>query len=208
MRARCLGMVLVCALGITTANAAAIIGADFVTLFDGANAVFGDNFNEPNLQTPPWIILSGSPGPGNGSTMEFHAGDAILAPVDVGGQNDVTMVFNANLGTFEAGSSLSILMFGRQPGDLLSLAITPDAAVVSNENGALGGLPINPGGLADLSLAISAAGNVTAFVNGTPVFSGTDTFTAASAIGIVLTPEPATALLAIGGLLFSIRRRR
>ena len=207
MRRHLFGLGLVCALTVAVGQADTLVNADYVVLFDGATAVFGDQFDTANLQTPPWIILSGSPGPGNGSTMPLHGGDSILAPVTVGGQNDVALVFNAELASFPTGSSLSILLFGQQAGDFLSLALTPDGAVVSNEAGALGGLPFAAGANALMSLSYSAAGIVTATVNGTPIFAGPDTFAPATAIGIVVVPEPATCLLVIGGLALGLRRR-
>ncbi len=194
-------------LGVASASAT-VVQADFVIAFDGAVPVFGDGFDAAGFQSPPWSVVSGAPGPQAGGLLDLHGGDMILAPVAVSGQNDTTLVFQGNLADFPADAGLTLMLFGQQPGDFLSITVTPTAAVLSNEAGPLGAILATPGATTQLSLTYSTTGNASGTLDGAPIGFAADSFAPASAVGILVTPEPAGILAALTGLVLIRRGRR
>jgi hypothetical protein len=192
------GAALAGASGVTTVN------GDSVVVLDGATPIFADLFDAPALQTPPWVVLSGAPGPQSGGLLELHAGDLIFAPFTPG-TGDTTVVFDAALADFGADSALTLLLFGQDPADLLNLTLTPTTAVLSNEAGVVSAVLLSPGATSSMVLTVSG-GNVGAAINGAPVFFGAEAFGPAVALGILVTPEPAS-LLALVGAMVLVRRR-
>lgn len=189
---------------VATAHATTIDG-DFVVVFDGDVAVFGDSFDGA-LASPPWFVIAGSPTAGGGF-LNAQGGDQVFAPLQVSGQADTSAIFQTTLTDFPGGSSVTLFLFGLADGDFLGLTLTPDAAFVANESGVLGGLPLDPGPSAQLILGYDAAGNASASVNGMPIFFGADAFTPASGLSILVVPEPAAVVALLAGCVL-LRSRR
>lgn len=197
----CLALVL----GLAAMANATTIDGDFVIVFDGDTAVFGDNFDAA-LASPPWFVISGAPTSGGGF-LNAQGGDQVFAPLQVSGQADTSAIFQTNLTDFPAGSSVTLFLFGLDAGDFLGLTVTPDSAFVVNEGGVLGGLPLDPGPSAQLILSYDVTGNASASVNGTPIFFGGDAFTPASGVSILVVPEPAAVIGLLAGFVL-LRSRR
>jgi len=205
MTTRFASLFLCAMLGVASASAT-VVDADFLIAYDGAVPVFGDGFDSAALQSPPWNVISGAPGPQTGGFLELHGGDLLLAPITVSGQGDTTLIFQGNLTDFPADSSLTLLLFGTEPGDFLGVTISPTSAVLGNESGPLGAILVNPGATSLISLTYSANGDASGTLDGVPIFFGPDSFRMASAVGILVTPEPAGILAALLGT--ALLRRR
>jgi hypothetical protein len=188
---------------------AAQIEVDFV-IVNNPVPVFGDDFDNGSLDSPPWTVLQGTPGPETGTTLEMHDGDLIFTGVVVDSEEDYGADALFNLTDFGPNATLSMIMFGTDPGDQFVVTIVPDNAFVVNEGGDLLGVAaVDTSGSALLNVNITPTGNITASYNGGEIFNGSDAFSTLAGIGISVTPEPATAgLLAIGGVASLFRRGR
>lgn len=188
---------------------ATTIHADFVLVQNGSAAVFGDLFDGPALNSPPWIP-TGSPGPQAGGLLEMKGGDQIVAALSLDAQADVISQAMINLTDFAAGDSAVALSVGAES-DNVGLVVTPTFSFVGNGGGLLGVLPLDPGTAALLSIGIDPLGNILATVNGTTIYDGPGAGPLnIDSIRIQVVPEPSTALagLLLAGVALRRRNRR
>ncbi|MCP4589381.1 MAG: hypothetical protein GY842_01425 [bacterium] len=200
-------IVLSLGVGVTSASAA-VIHADFAFVGNGDTLPLFDDFDNEVLDSPPWSVLSGSPGPESGTELELHDGDLITASAEVDPLLGVFAGVFLSLTEFSAGSATSLLMYGEDPGDFLGLLVLPDAVMMGDESGVLSAIPLDPAGVAALYIDIGTNGVVTGVVNSTVVFSGPHDFTPSGDIGIAVAPEPGAAAMVTVLLAARLMRRR
>lgn len=195
------------ALAVAAPALATQIQADFVAVLNGGAAVFGDNFDNGVLDSPPWFAV-GTPGPESGTSLPMRGGDSITAGIQVNREFDVQGVAQLILDDFGAGSQATLILFGQAPGDQVSLTLIPGAAIFGDETGPLSVVAVPASNIPFLSILATPAGNLTATVDGVTVFDAPNIFSPASGISLTVVPEPATlGLLLIGATGLLIRRR-
>ncbi|UCE59458.1 MAG: PEP-CTERM sorting domain-containing protein [Phycisphaerales bacterium] len=197
-----------CALCPGTTAFATTVELDAVSVVNGS-PLFVDDFDTGLLDSPPWAVLSGTPGPEAGTALQMHGGDYIATWFGVDPSMDVTTTAVLNLADFPAGSSVSLLLFGAAD-DYLSLSVVkdPDLAILSYGISPLAAIPFTDSAVA-LTLKNGADGTVTASTTMDTVFNGPFPFGPVTGAGILVVPEPATlVLLGTGASLLSLRRTR
>jgi len=196
------------AVGVSAASASTTVGLDFVLALDGGAVVFGDGFDAPSLQIPPWTVLSGSPLNAVASALQMSGGDAILGPVGFSGAEDGTYIAQMNLTDFGVGSAFSLTLLTAQFDDAVGVILGPDAALALDETGPLGSIPYTPGATAQILLNVTTTGDLTVTVDGVLVFAGANSFGTAAYAIIGVVPEPGTCVLLAGGAALCLLRRR
>lgn len=193
--------------GVPSASAVEV-GLDTV-LVGNPGIVAGDDFANGVFDVPPWYVVSGAPGPEAGETLQMHGGDFIYLGLNTDPFATTLAYSQMQLTDFPAGSSASMILFGVQPGEMLSLSVIPGKAMLSDGIGAtLGSVPLPLSSEVTLQLTIVPLGHVTASVNGFSVFDEKLEFSEVTGLGIQVVPEPATlGLLGLGCLFMGVRRR-
>lgn len=194
----------------TPSASATLVGLDTV-LVGNPEIIAGDTFDNGVYDVPPWFTVAGSPGPEVGETLAMHGGDFIYLGLNTN-PTASTLAFSVmQLTDFPVGSSASMILFGEQPGAMLSLGVTPGLAILTDGTGAiLGSAPLPPSSEATLFLSVVPFGHFVASVNGVSVFDEkpAQDFGVVTGLGISVVPEPATlGLLGLGCVFMGIRRR-
>ncbi|MBI4717868.1 MAG: PEP-CTERM sorting domain-containing protein [Planctomycetes bacterium] len=208
---RALALALVCAAvdaSLAFAGAGTEVGLDLAVVNNG-DPVFVDQFDTGTLETPPWVVLTGTPGPESGSALAMRGGDFIALPVTLNPTVDSAIVAALNLTSFPAGSAASLVLFGDQPGELVTLTAAPGAVTLDEGGTPLANAGLPPLGAVALGLILEANGSLIAGVNDQILFHGPVAFGPITAMGVAVVPEPAT--LALAGLVVTValaRRRR
>lgn len=211
MRSRIVLALMAVVVGLQTASATEI-GLDLVLVFN-PSPILGDAFDNGILDDPPWFIVSGSPGPESGETLEMHDGDTIFTSLVSNREVDLTAYSRMLLTDFPAGSFASMILFGPE-NKALSIGLTPGAAFLVDETGAiLGSAVLPPSSEAELQLTLIPHGpgllGVTASVNDVTFTDALKVeFGAVTGLAINVVPEPATlGLLGLGCVIMGLRRR-
>lgn len=188
--------------------AAAAVDMDFVVVTSDGAAVFGDVFDDVALDTPPWIVVGGTPGPEAGGNLTLANGAAIATALGT----DPTLVTGVQSSFTTSGfgaTDFINISFLDQQGVQAGVIIGDGFAFAFDSfNSPLGTFVAVPTGAVSLDMGLLGNnGNLTVNVNGTEVYNGGVSFGTVAALQIAVTPEPASfILLALSGLL--IRRRR
>ena len=212
MRLRIIFALLTVAVGLQAASATEI-GLDLV-LVANPGIISGDSFDNGSLDSPPWFVISGLPGPEAGTTLAMHHGDFIFQGLTTNPDAATTAFSLMQLTDFPAGSFASMIVFGDAPGELLSLGVLPGFAVLTDGSGTpLGSTALPASSSANLLLTVDPFGAVFASVNDVAVFGGPlgtgPAFGPLTGLGISVVPEPATlGLLDLGRLAMGVRRMR
>jgi hypothetical protein len=211
-RALLLPLALMAVVVILQSASATEIGLDTVLVFN-PTPIAADAFNNDFFDAPPWVVVTGAPGPESGETLEMHDGDTIFIPLNSNREVDLTAYSHVLLTDFPAGSFVSMILFGPE-NKSISISMAPGAAFLVDETGAiLGSAVLPPSSDANLQLTLIPHGpgllGVTSsihdvmFTNELKVEFGTVT-----GLAINVVPEPATlGLLGLGCLIMGYRRR-
>ncbi len=194
----------------SSVGASPVVDLDFIVLQHGGVAVFGDGFDSGVLESPPWYVVTGSPGPESGTTLTMNAGDMIvttIAPLDP--TLDLTILAGVNLTSFSGTVTASLILLGDEPGESLELAIVPLAAYLIQDGITTIGIgPALTFGSMFFEITLGASGNVNAEVNGITVFDNALDFGPLTGIAFGVIPEPSTLVLLGLGLAALVRRKR
>lgn len=210
MRSKILLALLTVVVGLQSASATEI-GLDLVIVAN-PDPITGDAFDNGVYDVPPWATILGSPGPEAGETLALHHGDFIFQGLSTNPEALLSAYSLLQLTDFPAGSFASMILFGDEGGELLSLGVLPGFAVLTDGSGAtLGGVALPPSADADLLLVLGANGSIFASVDDVVVFDGAPEvlFGPVTGLGISVVPEPATlGLLVLGCVAMGARRLR
>lgn len=209
MQSRIILALLALAAGVPSASAT-LVGLDEV-LVGNPNAIAGDNFADGIFSTPPWFVVSGSPGPEAGETLTMHNGDKIYLGFTTNPTANTVAFSLMQLTDFPTGSFAEMILYGVQENDFLSLGVSPGLAVLRDGTGAtLGSVALPLSSVASLELTIVPFGHLSASVNGVSVYDEkpAQDFGEVTGLGISVVPEPATlGLLGLGCVFMGVRRR-
>ena len=188
---------------------AALVGLDTV-LVGNPNIIAGDDFANGVFGTPPWFVVSGSPGPEAGETLAMHNGDFIYLGFTTNPANNTVAYSLMQLTDFPTGSFAEMILYGVLD-ESLSLGIEPGLAVLRDGTGAiLGSVALPPSSEASLMLTVVPFGHLSASVNGFSVYDEklAQDFGEVTGLSIRVVPEPATlGLLGLGCVFMGVRRR-
>ena len=200
------GCVALASVGIAHAT---LVNADYAVALNGGVPIFGDTFDGATLNSPPWVVASGSPGPVSGGFLSLHGGDTILAGVPYNPIVSQQVQASLDLASFGPGSVASLLLLGGQPNEVFSLSVVPGLiGIFSDASGPLAFVPVTGASAYVLDITVDPAGGVNATINNDVVFAGGAHPFTATAIGLSVVPEPATVVMLIAAGAFIGRRRR
>lgn len=196
------------AICLSSMAAAAVVDMDFVIVTSDGAAVFGDAFDDTVLDSPPWITISGAPGPETGGNLTLANGAAIATTLGTDPTLATGIQSSFTTAGFGAADFINISFIDQQ-GQTAGVIIGDGFAFAFDSTSSpLGAVAALPTGTVSLDLAlIGNNDNLTVNVNGTEIYNGGVSFGTVAALQLAVTPEPASfALLGLPALML-LRRR-
>lgn len=183
---------------------ATLVDVDYALAALDGNVFNGDLFNDDVILD--WIV-AGTPTEA-GEYLSMGPGDQVARVLNPITQGTLKVEAAALLTDFPSDATLSLILFD-QGGDHLFLTLTPASATLAGAlTGVINTVPLAPGAAAMMSIEWQL-GNTLAEVNGTEVSDGPgSTSFVPTGYGILVTPEPASAMLVLLGAGCLLRRRR
>ena len=204
-----LTVVALCLLSAVSTAEAALVEADFVIALDDSVPCLGDHFDNGVLDSPPWYIAGGSPGPETGTTLAMDVGDKIVTSLWVDPLTTIEAQAEFLLTDFPADTSAALWLYGETAGDALAIAVVNEGALFYDETGVLALYafdPFDPDPRVNLDIVVEPDGTVIGSVNGITFFNEINVFTPCTGMGLSVMPEPGSLALLAVGFVFTGRR--